>query len=382
MSIEIRKNLPEIFNDFAEARQNNFLKVKEIKDQGKYLIGVFCTFFPRELATAAGVYVTTLCQETGETIADAEKDLPKNLCPLIKSSYGFGITDKCPFFYFSDLVVGETTCDGKKKMYEILGTFKNTHIMELPNSRSENGLKMYIDEIYKLKDLIQDQFGAEIGEEKLAEAIVIENNVRRAMKDFYGLMKEDVLAMDGMQLWDVLASAQFAMDRVGFVDEIKEAKEAVLAEPKNISGKPRIMITGCPIGGATKKVIQAVEDNGGVVVYYENCGGARLHEKLVDEANPDMYEALAKFYLDIVCACMSPNQARIDRITDVVRDYKVDGVLDMHLTACHPFQVEGHNVKKLCQEELDIPYLQVETDYSDGDTGQINTRVAAFIEMM
>ena len=70
---------------------------------------------------AAGAVVVSLCSTSDETIEEAEKDLPRNLCPLIKSSYGFGKTDKCPYFYFSDLVVGETTCDGKKRRCTVHG---------------------------------------------------------------------------------------------------------------------------------------------------------------------------------------------------------------------------------------------------------------------
>ena len=86
---------------------------------------------------AAGAVVVSLCSTSDETIEEAEKDLPRNLCPLIKSSYGFGKTDKCPYFYFSDLVVGETTCDGKKKMYEYMAEFKAVHVMQLPNSSQD-----------------------------------------------------------------------------------------------------------------------------------------------------------------------------------------------------------------------------------------------------
>ena len=118
--MELRKELPEVFEEFAEARKNSFLAIKKIKDAGTPIVGVFCTYLPREIANAMGAAVVGLCSVSDETIPDAEKDLPRNLCPLIKSSYGFARTDKCPFFYFSDLVVGETTCDGKKKMYEML----------------------------------------------------------------------------------------------------------------------------------------------------------------------------------------------------------------------------------------------------------------------
>lgn len=113
--MEIIKDLPEVFEEFAEQRKNSFLAVKELKDKGVPVVGSYCTYFPQELAMAMGAASVSLCSTSDETIAEAEKELPKNLCPLIKSSYGFARTDKCPFFYFSDVVVGETTCDGKKK---------------------------------------------------------------------------------------------------------------------------------------------------------------------------------------------------------------------------------------------------------------------------
>ena len=104
--------LPDIFEEFGEARKQGFLAVKDLKEQGQPIVGVYCTFMPEELVMASGAIQISLCSTSDETISAAEEDLPRNLCPLIKSSYGFGKTDKCPYFYFSDLVVGETTCDG------------------------------------------------------------------------------------------------------------------------------------------------------------------------------------------------------------------------------------------------------------------------------
>lgn len=117
--MELRKNLPEIFEDFAEGRRNAFLNVKKIKDQNKPVVGIFCTYFPQELAVAMNAAVVSLCATSDETIPAAEADLPKNLCPLIKSSYGFGKTDKCPFFFFSDLVVERPPATEKRKCMNI-----------------------------------------------------------------------------------------------------------------------------------------------------------------------------------------------------------------------------------------------------------------------
>ena len=106
--MELIKDLPSIFEEFSEQRKNAFLRMHELKKQGKPFVGGFCTYLPKELPMAMGACMVGLCSKDGETIPDAEQDLPRNLCPLIKSSYGYAKTDKCPFFYFSDLIVGET----------------------------------------------------------------------------------------------------------------------------------------------------------------------------------------------------------------------------------------------------------------------------------
>ena len=121
--MELIKDLPEIFEQFEQQKQQSFLEVKRYKDKGMPIIGAYCSYFPRELAMAIGAVPIGLCSSSDSTVAIAEQTLPKNICPLIKSSYGFAVSDKCPFFYFSDVIVGETTCDGKKKMYELMADF-------------------------------------------------------------------------------------------------------------------------------------------------------------------------------------------------------------------------------------------------------------------
>ena len=380
--IDIQKDLPEIFEEFAEARRNAFLKVKEVKDKNIPVVGVFCTFFPQELALAAGATSVSLCSTSDETIPDAERDLPKNLCPLIKSSYGFAITDKCPFFHFSDLIVGETTCDGKKKMYEYLAKVKPVHVMELPNKQSEQGLKLWYTEIIKMKEYLEKFLDVEITDEGIREAIRVKNAERSAIKDFYGIMKDEELPIMGLDLWHVLNGATFKFDKRAIPEELKALKEKVLSEHKHIKGRPRILVTGCPIGGATEKVISAIEDNGGIVVAYENCGGAKAIDRNVEEGTDDPYMAIAEKYLNIGCACMSPNPNRRELLSRMIDEYKVDGVVDMHLQTCTPFQVESLEIKNFCNDEKKIPYIAVETDYSKSDVGQLNTRLAAFVEMI
>ena len=382
--MELIKDLPAIFEEFSEQRKKSFMAAYECKQKGIPFIGGFCTYLPKELAYAMGGIMVGLCSQTGETIPEAEKDLPRNLCPLIKASYGFAKTDKCPYFYFSDLIVGETTCDGKKKMYEMLGEFKNVHVIELPNRQSENGIALFRSEIIRLKEVLEEQFDTTITEDQIRHAIHFYNEQRKALKEFYGLQKMDPPPRGGLEIHRVLDGVQFRFDIEEATKQIRETTQRVIDEydPEKYKGRKRILVTGSPIGVSMRKVVEAIENNGGVVVCYENCGGARSVDELVDEDNPDVYDALARRYINIPCSCMSPNPGRIKLMDRLLDEYKVDGVIEVVLQACHTFNVESYKIKKFVTEERNIPYMFMETDYSDADAGQVNTRIGAFIEML
>ena len=337
------------------------------------------------IAMAAGAVVVSLCSTSDETIEEAEKDLPRNLCPLIKSSYGFGKTDKCPYFYFSDLVVGETTCDGKKKMYEYMAEFKAVHVMQLPNSASDAASRaLWKAEILRLQQVIEARFGAPISEAALREAIVLKNRERRALAHFYRLGQLNPPALSGGDILKVVYGATFRFDKTALIDELNAMAERIRQEwrqGKRLASRPRILITGCPIGGAAEKVVRAIEENGGWVVGYENCTGAKATERCVAEEG-DVYDALTDKYLAIGCSCISPNHQRLQLLSQMVEEYQADGVIDVILQACHTYAVESLAIKRHLRQQHDLPYMAIETDYSTADLGQLSTRVAAFIEML
>lgn len=383
--MELIKELPEVFEEFAEQRKNSFLAVKEAKEKGIPVVGSYCTYFPKELPMAIGAAAVSLCSMSGETIEVAEQDLPKNLCPLIKASYGFAKTDKCPYFYFSDLIVGETTCDGKKKMYELMSQFKDVYVMQLPQSQDERGRKFWRESCLELKKKLEEKFGTVITDEAVRKAVHTENSVRWALQRFYGVMKHDPAPITGLELFRVLYGSTFKLDRSSLADELNALTDKIEAEyaaGKRLDKKPRILITGCPMGGATEKVIEAIENNGGVVVTYENCSGAKAIEREVKEDTDDIYGAIADRYLGIGCSVMTPNNNRFKLLDEMIDEYKVDGVVEMVLQACHTYSVESKSVRRFVTHDKEIPYIYIETDYSKTDVGQLNTRLAAFVEML
>ena len=378
-------NLPEIFETFADARKKGFLTMKEEKDKGRNVVGIFCTYTPRELIYAADAISVSLCSTSEETIPEAEKYLPKNLCPLIKSSYGFAISDKCPYMYFSDLIVGETTCDGKKKMYELLGEVKDTHVMQLPHAKNNYSFELWKNELRELIKKLEKKFNVKITEEKLKDAIKLCNEEREVMKEFFSLAKLVPSPVKGTQMHDVMNSSNFKFDKKQFFEEIRKMTKDIKekydkGETPFTKDTPRILITGCPTGGVVDKVVKQIEEIGGSVVCIENCIGTKNFEMLVDE-NKEPIEAIAERYINIPCSVMTPNDDRMDRIKQYIEEYKVDGVVDVTLSACHTYAIETEKLRRAV-ESVGKSYLAIETNYSNSDAPQLRTRLEAFIEML
>lgn len=379
--------LPENFESYEEARREGFLKVRELKERGTPVVGIFCTYTPIELIHAAGAAAVSLCGTSDVPIPHAEKHLPKNLCPLIKSSYGFAVSETCPYFYFSDLIVGETTCDGKKKMYELLGEMKPTHVMHLPQGQDkDHAFRYWREELVSLKKVLEEKFDIEITEDMLSAEIKERNRERKVLLDFYELGKLNPSPISGRELNETIESMGFQFDRKSkrdFIEErIKELRDKYESELKGTkTGRPRILITGCPVGGVREKILKTIEDSGADIVAFENCSGVREKATFVDESI-DPIDALTEKYLNVSCSVMTPNPRRFQALDEMIDEYQIDGVIEIVLQACHTFAVESYNVKRLVTEKKDKPYLYIETDYSKLDVGQINTRISAFLEML
>ena len=373
--------LPRTFEGYQEARKNGFLKVKDFKDNGGKLVGYLCTYAPLEIVDAAGASAVGLCGTSDEVIPAAEEVLPANLCPLIKSTYGFAHTDKCPYTYFSDVIIGETTCDGKKKMYELLQDIKDVYILRLPHDRTRPWARdAWRSEIVALKEFMEKRFDVTITEDDIREATVQRNKLRQATCDLYELQLKGTTALTSVELLSAMAAGSFNLD----INNFRETLENMVAENKGKcneenDSKKRIVLTGCPSNGVINKVAKSIDDNGGVVVVNDSCAGERTQRMQIDSEADDIYGALADKYLDINCSIMSPNDGRMINTIEMAKKYDADGVIDMVLNCCHTFNVESALMQRAC-EEAGLPYMKIETDYSQGDAGQIDTRIAAFLE--
>ena len=383
----IEQPLPRTFEEFNEQRKAAFIRVKDFKQAGNRLVGFLCSYTPLEIVDAAGASAVGLCGTSDEVIPEAEKVLPANLCPLIKSTYGFAYSQKCPFTYFSDLIIGETTCDGKKKMYELLADLKPTHILHLPQSRDREYERAgWREECRLLKERLEELYGITITDDDLRDAVRRRNRLRAAQLSMFELQAQQPPVMGGVELMSTMFAGTFNFDMDDFASKVEatvaERQAAYEAGERPIAADTkRILITGCPVGGVINKIGRTIEQNGGVVVCMDDCSGERTARMMIDPEADDILGAIADRYLEINCSVMTPNEGRMDNTLAMCEKYHVDGVVESVLTACHTFNVESAKMQAAI-EGAGIPYMKIETDYSAGDQGQIDTRIAAFIETL
>lgn len=379
--------LPRNFEEYQEARKQGFMMAKEFKDRGGKLAGCLCSYTPVEILDAAGIASVGLCGSSQESIPDAEKVLPKNICPLVKSTFGFAYSQKCPYTYFSDIIIGETTCDAKKKMYEILNDYKETYVLQLPQGQGRPYAKeVWYEEVKLFKEMIEKRFQVEIKDEKLREAARFRNEYRKTIIDLYEMQIPKPPAMLGTDLMMSVLASTFTLDAKAFLKSAKEqiarAKERYEKEGSSVgTDRKRILLTGSPSSAVFEKVAKSIEENGGVIVCFDDCGGERTQRQMVDVDADDILRAISDRYLQINCSIMTPNDHRLENTKAMIEKYSVEGIIDCVLHACHTYNIEAARVEKMVRG-MGMPYLKLETDYSAADRGQLNTRIAAFMEMI
>lgn len=358
------------------------------KESGKPVIGTFCVYVPEELVVAAGGVCVGLCGGAQGSIADAEKILPRNICPMVKSAFGFKVGRICPYFQAVDFVYGETTCDAKKKTWELLDQYVPTHVMEIPQKKGPRDKVLWQEEVKDFKVAVEKVTGNQTGLEEIAAAITLINNKRRALQRLNNLRHHnpspisgrDMLLIEQIAFYD--EPNRFIKNVNALCDELEERiKNGVAVAPATT---PRIMVSGTPMALPNWKLHNIIENAGAIVVNEESCIGTRYYKDLIDESSSTVdqqLERLTERYMKIDCSCFTPNDERIDQVIKEYRESGAQGIIDYCLQFCHTYNIEAVKLREACAKE-GIPFLAIESDYSPEDVGQLQTRVEAFIEQI
>ncbi|HOF77171.1 MAG TPA: double-cubane-cluster-containing anaerobic reductase [Smithellaceae bacterium] len=361
--------------------------IQSQREKGKNVVGIYCGYAPMEVIRAAGMVPAVLCAFADKAIAAGEEVLPTNLCPLIKSSYGFIRTDTCPFYALSQAVIAETTCDGKKKMFELIADIKPTHVMDLPQLPDQKEAQdNWTVMIRKLAGFLEQTFECKVSDAAVEEEIKNTNLKNKLLNQIFDFAALTPSPITWQEIYDLTYLGQVATTE----DMLPMLKDCLVKLEKRVADgvyhgekhSPRVLVTGCPVGGDATKVFKIIEDAGGVIVYLDACTGMKAYEGQFEENAQNPYRSVSRRYLNVPCSCMTPNTRRMTELDLIIDKFQPDVVVDVVLHACHSYNVESSRVKAHVEEKHKKPFLKIETDYSQSDVGQIRTRVEALLEMV
>lgn len=386
-----QKNRPlnmKYFDEFWDGFQTKRIKeLNVIKKEGKPLVGTFCIFVPEEMVVGAGGACYGLCSGSPASIPEAEKELPRNICPLIKSAHGFKMLKSCGYTQSATFIYGETTCEAKKKTWEILDKHHPVHIMHIPQKKDAKSLRLWREEVMDFKTHIEEVTGNKLDASSLKAGIEVINEKRKALQRLDKLRANTNIPISGRDALFVM-QISFIDEPVRFTKQLNllcDELEARVENQINVFEKDsiRLIILGTPFAAPNWKLHEIVETSGAAIINEESCIGHRYFKDNIEVndtmSDEEIVDKMVERYAKIDCACFTPNEARIEKIKQMVKDKKADGVIYYTLSFCHTYNVESFLVKTALQDSK-IPFLAIESDYSPEDSGQIKTRVEAFIE--
>jgi benzoyl-CoA reductase/2-hydroxyglutaryl-CoA dehydratase subunit BcrC/BadD/HgdB len=359
-------------------------EILDYRTKGGKSIGTFCIYVPDEIALAADVLPIPLCGGSHWPVDYADKMFPRDICPLIRSTFGMAFSGTCPYKKLKDATVGETTCDAKKKAWDLLGF----EVMEVPQKKADIDRELWLSEVIRFRGFVEKLSGVTVTAERLKETIKLVNRRRRvlqAVNDFRRLPNPPISGLDALLVSQVALSQDIQTFISGcerLIDELQRRVGEDISAYEQAG--PRVMIAGTPSPMGNAKVHFALESSGLRVVADESCTGMRYYRDCVDESADDlagMMKAIADRYFSIDCSCFSPNKERIENILKTIEEYHVDGVVHNILSFCHTYNVEA-KIVDTALGKVNVPSLKIVTDYSFEDIEQLKVRIESFGELI
>jgi bcr-type benzoyl-CoA reductase subunit C len=348
------------------------------KAQGGRVIGYLCAYIPEEIIFAASALPIRIMGNPGETTSLANAYLQSNICPFVRSCLDQGLKKK---YSYLDGILFPHACDGICKLHDAWKRYIDipfVYIMDFPHRISSMAHDYFLEEILKLKGVLEERIGQEITDDSLRKAIEIYNENRRLLKELYFLRRKSGPDISGSEILQMMKLGM-VMPKTEHNILLKEWTDEIRKREASLDRKPRIVISGSILDNPD--LIQEIERGGCKVVGDDLCMGTRYFwDEVAVQGNP--WEALSRRYLDkIPCSCIHSSRSRLDHLLSVVKEFEADGVIYYKLKFCDNYHYDAPPFRERLKS-LGIPVLELESEYASTGYGQLKTRIQAFLEMI
>jgi bcr-type benzoyl-CoA reductase subunit C len=370
------------FQTFTEAAQGLVNPaVQSWKAGGGKVVGYFCSAVPEEILVAAGLLSYRMRATGSESTEESDAYFSNINCSFPRHCFNLALIGE---FEFLDGVICLNSCDHVRRLYDNWKRYVPTEfveIMSLPRKTGPDQVAWYREELALLKEKIEKHFGAEITDDRLKGAIRLLNETRSLQRELYELRKRENPPLTGAQALVVMVAGT-AMPKGPYNALLRELLAELRQAEGNGGHRARLMLVGGILDDPAW--VQVVEDQGGLVVTDATCFGTRTMWKQVDGSIDDPLEALARYYVADRPSCprmYGEQERRSGLVRELYREFDCDGIIGERLMFCDQWLVEHYMLDHDLKEES-IPFLKLERDYVTSGTGQLRTRVQAFLEKM
>ena len=374
----------------SEIYQNRSHRVKELKAEGKKIIGYPCMYVPLEIITALDLAPYRTYGDIREPVTEADRALPTAFCPIMRTCLDCALKAKDDFL---DGMVAIHSCDPQDKttrVWQSYVSYPYFHLIDMPGTLRTESLEYFKGQLNDFKKTVESFAGKELSSDKLKAAIELHNRQRALVRELYELTKLDSPLISGTEMLQVIKALMSLPAAEG-----NELLGQVISEVKERTGGPEKKPARLLIWSSTVDDVDIMQlfEAGANVVMDESCGGIRAYRadvKLTD----DPLDGLTHYYLEeITCARTFREavfgEARKDYIADLdsrfgylkgfTREWNVNGAILFLVRYCDPFAFEMPDLKDYF-DHLGIPSTYIEYDYTQGSLAPLRTRVEAFLE--
>lgn len=382
---------PDAIEPFLETLENIFSNRKDVQSpQGLPTVGTYCVMVPPEIIYAQGGMPVKLCGGSSTAFGIGDDTAPRDACPLVKAVMGFEEIGTMPVYQNCSLMAVPVTCDCKKKLAGWLGERRPTAILHVPANRDrDEDMERFVGELYRFSSRLEQITGKALDYDSLSDACRVTADAQFQLSRFIDLRRKNPLIIRGtfsMAFMNAL-SYSWLPEWTGQLSALNRelegrAKANEMAVKEN---RPRILLTGSPVIFPNFKLPLLIESMGGLLAADETCMGERGFydpPAVCDRTVDGMIRALAnRATRPCTCPTFTDNLRRIYRIRQLIRDYRIQGVIYHVLRGCLVYDYEYRQLEEE-MGKLGIPVIRVETDYNDEDVEQLRIRVEAFIELI
>lgn len=351
-----------VFNDlleeFEEARRNAYISAITLKGQGKIVAGIFGKNIPREILWALEITPVNVYSIDGSNICESEGFIDSGRCSLVKASYGYTVTERCPLIYSSDIIISNNACPHKTSMISKLSGFKESYIIE-----DYKEVEKQAAEYKKFAEYLENKFNKRLNKQALHSVIQKTNKINTMTKKIMEMYMSGEYPISVYDLHSIIYGSQFFLDldeRYAKLSQMSDALENLRIEktPMEKNNIKKVFITGAPLAGLTQEILKplSIMKNIFVVLSQSLCEGEN-YQPINEGENP--YLNLAEKYI-----------RDDDEMNEFLRGNDTGAIIDVKLSGCDVLQITEMNTL--------LPSLSLTVDY-DYDIEKINKALHFFI---